>query len=266
MIREKRHSRIIEIIRQEHLVTVRDLSQEFGVSYMTILRDLEELETRGRLQRIRGGAVAIKDDVESLPPPQSRLYDPALDPQRHKKLAIGRYAATHLVEDGDNITIEAGSTASNMAPFLSQSGLTILTNGLLTSMMLAPAVGNLTLICSGGILIDTWAFTGPQAEDFFSKFRVKKAFFGAQGLTLRDGFTDPTPLYTRLKSVMKQNTDRVIMLVDSTKFGIRSLVQVMPLEDVDVIVTDPGAPQEMIAALRERGMDVRVVEEGTPSP
>jgi DeoR family transcriptional regulator, fructose operon transcriptional repressor len=261
MIREKRHSRILELIKQEHLVTVRDLSQEFGVSYMTVLRDLEELETRGRLQRIRGGAMAIKEEVELLPSP-SRFYDPRLDPQRQKKLAIGRYAATYLVENGDNITIEAGSTASSMAPFLKQSGLTILTNGLLTSMMLAPAVGNATLICSGGILIDTWAFTGPQAEDFFSKFRVKKAFFGAQGLTLRDGFTDTTPLYTRLKNAMKQNTDQVIMLVDSSKFGVRSLVQVMPLEDVDVIVTDPEAPREMVAALRERGMDIRVAEDG----
>jgi DeoR/GlpR family transcriptional regulator of sugar metabolism len=110
-------------------------------------------------------------------------------------------------------------------------------------------------------LIDTGAFIGPQAEDFFSKFRVKKAFFGAQGLTEKDGFTDPTPLYTRLKNVMRQNTEKAIMLLDSSKIGIRSLVQVMTLNEVDMIVTDAGAPTDIVTALKGRGIDIRIADE-----
>ena len=100
------------------------------------------------------------------------------------------------------------------------------------------------------------AFIGPQAEDFFSKFRVKKAFFGAQRLTERDGFTDPTPLYTRLKNAMRQNTEKAIMLLDSSKFGLRSLVQVMALDEVDTIVTRADAPPDIVTALKSRGIDI----------
>ena len=125
-------------------------------------------------------------------------------------------------------------------------------------MMVAPKVQTTSLICSGGILSEIGAFVGPQAEEFFSKFRVKKAFFGARGLTVKDGFTDPTPLYTGLKNAMKQNAEKVIMLLDSSKFGVRSLVPVMSLEEVDTIVTDAGAPVEMVMALQEKGIDIRI--------
>ncbi len=267
MIREKRQSRILELLKQEQLVTIQGLSQQLGVSYMTITRDLGDLENHGLLQRIRGGAIpAAKDDLEiaSLP---SFLYNPRLDPHSAQKIAIGRYAAENLVEDGDYITIEAGSTASHMVPFLKQSNLTILTNGLLPTMLAAPYARDLTLICSGGILIETGAFIGPQAEDFFSKYRVRKVFVGAQGLTVEDGFTDQTPLYTRLKNAMKQNTDKVIVLIDSSKFGSRSLVQVMALSEADVVVTDSGAPVEIAAALRRKGVDLRIAQpEPSPSP
>jgi len=258
MIREKRQTLIMELIKQENLVTIQDLSNQLGVSYMTISRDLDELEALGRLHRIRGGAMAIKEGNELVSQP-SRIYDPQLDPNYQKKLAIGKYTALCLVEDGDTITIEAGSTATCIVPFLIQTNLTILTNGLLTAMMVAPKVQTTSLICSGGILSEIGTFVGPQAEEFFSKFRVKKAFFGARGLTVKDGFTDPTPLYTGLKNAMKQNAEKVIMLLDSSKFGVRSLVPVMSLEEVDTIVTDAGAPVEMVAALQEKGIDIRVV-------
>ena len=257
MIREKRQSFILELIQREKLVTIQELSDQLGVSYMTISRDLDELQTQGRLQRIRGGAVSIKEANELIPHP-SHIYDPENDPNYLKKLSIGKYTAACLVEDGDTITIEAGSTATSVVSFLQQTNLTILTNGLHAAMVVAPKVQSTNLICSGGILSQMGAFVGPQAEDFFSKFRVKKAFFGARGLTIRDGFTDPTPLYTGLKNAMKKNAEKVIMLLDSSKFGVRSLVPVMSLEEVDTIVTDTGAPVEMVADLREMGIDIRV--------
>jgi DeoR/GlpR family transcriptional regulator of sugar metabolism len=258
MIKEKRYARILELIKQEKLVTIQDLRKQLGVSYMTITRDLEDLDTHGNLQRIRGGAVSIVEESEMVPR-LSKLYDPQLDPNYHKKISIGHYVADNLVLEGDYITIEAGSTASSLVPFLNQSNLTILTNGLLTSMMVAPIIRKVTLICSGGILIETGAFIGPQAEDFFSKYKVKKAFFGVQGLTVEDGFTDPTPLYMRLKHFMKQNAEKVIVMVDSSKIGVRSLVQVLAIGDVDTIVTDAGAPPEIISVLQEKGVDIRIV-------
>ena len=260
MIKEKRYTRILEILKQEKLVTIQDLSKQLGVSYMTITRDLADLEIRGHLQRIRGGAVSIVEESESIPR-LSKLYDPQLDPNYQKKISIGRYVASNLINEGDYITIEAGTTASSLVPFLNQSNLTILTNGLLTSMMVAPIIRNVTLICSGGILIENGAFIGPQAEDFFSKYKVRKAFLSAQGLTDEDGFTDQTPLYMRLKHIMKQNSEKVIVMIDSSKIGVRSLIQVLPIEDIDTIVTDSGAAPEIISKLQSKGLDIRIAPE-----
>ena len=257
MIKEKRYTRILEILKQEKLVTIQDLSKQLGVSYMTITRDLADLEIQGNLQRIRGGAVSIVEESESIPR-LSKLYDPQLDPNYQKKISIGRYVASNLINEGDYITIEAGTTASSLVPFLNQSNLTILTNGLLTSMLIAPIIRKVTLICSGGILIENGAFIGPQAEDFFSKYKVKKAFLGAQGMTVEDGFTDQTPLYMRLKYIMKQNAEKVMVMIDSTKIGVRSLIQVLPIEDVDTIITDSGAAPDIISILQNKGFDIRI--------
>jgi len=256
MHREKRHAQILDILLQEKLATIADLSQRLDTSYMTIWRDLETLEKQGLVQRVRGGA--------TLPPPSAAGapagVQPVLRPIDEVKRKIGRYAAQHLVEDGDYLTIEAGTTASSMVSFLTQANLTVLTNGLFTTGMAFAALHNITLICSGGILIEAGAFTGPQAEEFFAKFRVKKAFLGAQGVTLEDGFTDPSPLYLNLKAAMKRMAETTILMLDSSKFGVRSLMQALPLEEVDILVTDSAAPAGLVAALRQRGLDVRIAD------
>jgi DeoR family transcriptional regulator, fructose operon transcriptional repressor len=258
MLREKRQAQILDILKQDRLVTILDLSRRLEASYMTVWRDLEDLEERGQLRRVRGGAVLPE---HSLPGWQSFPWPDGTDEISLRKQAIGRFAARELVSQGDTLTLEAGTTTSSMVPFLDQPDLTVLTNGLITSALAySTGHGNLTWMCSGGILIDTGAFTGPQAEEFFLKFRVKKAFVGAKGLSLEDGFTDPTPLYTNLKTVMKRMTETLIVLLDSSKFGVRSLVRVLALQEVNILVTDAGAPSKMVAELRERGIDVRIAD------
>jgi DeoR/GlpR family transcriptional regulator of sugar metabolism len=117
-----------------------------------------------------------------------------------------------------------------------------------------------TVLCSGGVLLDTGAFIGPMAEAFFSNFRVKKVFFGAGGVTAQDGFTDPSPLYSHLKQVMYANAGQCVLLLDSSKLGVRSLVHVMPLLTAKILVTDAEADPHVVAELRGLGLDVRIAE------
>lgn len=260
MLKEQRYQYILDRLRKEGIVTTVSLSQDMGTSYMTVWRDLGVLEQRGMVQRVRGGAMmAGREEVSgiSLFP----AFDPRRDPHYEKKVLIGKYAARKLVSDGENITVEAGTTASRLVSYLTQSQLTLLTNGLVTAFMAASHLPRMTVMCSGGILIETGAFIGPQAEEFFTRFKVNKVFFGAQGLTLEDGFTDPTPLYAPLKRVMRQNAEKVIVLIDSSKIGVRSLVQVLPLDEVDIVVTDPAAPSEILEGLRQRGIEVHLASE-----
>jgi DeoR/GlpR family transcriptional regulator of sugar metabolism len=259
MLKEQRRQYILDQLNKAKALNINQVSQELNVSYMTIWRDLTDLESHGLLQRVRGGAVAAKRDADHEKIPFLN-FDPSQDPNYAKKIAIGRYSANHLVENGDNITIEAGTTASAMAPFLTNKDLTVLTNGLVTALTLARRLPHITVMCSGGILIETGAFIGPQVQEFFKHFHVNKAFLSAQGLTLEDGFTDPTPLYSDLKTVMKANAEKIIVLLDSSKLGNRSLIQVLHLEDVHILVTDAYADPNMLEEIRSHGIDVRIAD------
>jgi DeoR/GlpR family transcriptional regulator of sugar metabolism len=261
MLKNERQTKILDLLEKNHLVTINNLSQELDVSYMTIWRDLEAMEQAGQLKRIRGGAISLQtrsDDIFTASPVEDEFFASINSPNRR---ILGRYAAQEMVQAGDIITLEAGSTVSSMAPFLQHSNLTILTNGLWTASTIFPALQKITLMCSGGILIDTGAFIGPQAEEFFARFRVQKAFVGAQGLTLEDGFTDATPLYTNLKKVIKNNSEKLIVMIDSNKIDHRSLVPVMTLDEVDAIITDSGAPAEIVSHLRQEGIEVHIADQ-----
>lgn len=258
MLKEQRHQILLAQLQKERTLTIAQASLELNVSYMTIWRDLVELENKGLLRRVRGGAICAPP--ESPKAPYFPNFDPRNDPHYEHKQAIGRYAATHLIDDGDSLIIEAGTTATAIVPALRRSNLTLLTNGLVTAYLASQHLPQNSVLCSGGILINTGAFIGPQAEAFFTHLRVKKAFFGAAGVTPQDGFTDPIPLYSNLKRAMKANAEQIIMLVDSSKLGVRSLVQVMPLNEVHILVTDADANPAIVDELRRCGLDVRLAE------
>lgn len=257
MLKEQRQQYILNRLKREKVVSIAEISKSLGVSYMTVWRDLVWMESQGLLQRIRGGATSAIDEI----PAEERVlphFDPLDYLQGEKKSQIARYAAENLVKPGDNIIIEAGTTVSAIIPYLNQESLTILTNGLAASSFAAQFIPRMTIMCSGGILIETGAFIGPQAEAFFSQFSVNTVFFGAQGLTIEDGFTDMTPLYIQLKNAMKQKSERIVVLLDSSKWGVRSLTKVLAIEEVDYIVTDQDAPPEMVTKLTEMGCKVHV--------
>ncbi|NMB86986.1 MAG: DeoR/GlpR transcriptional regulator [Chloroflexi bacterium] len=255
---QKRQRLILEWLNREGSLSAADLKQRLGVSLMTVWRDLSDLESQGKLRRVHGGAVPTQGGQEEIPQPDIFKILTS-DPQYHLKQAVARYAAEQLVEDGDKITLEAGITTSLVVPHLQQHKLTVLTNGLYSASLAATRTQELTLLCSGGVLIDSGAFIGPQAEAFFQSMRVDKAFFGASGLTLEDGVTDPTPLYVPLKNAMKNNAQQIILLLNSSKLNQRSLVNVMHLGEVDILVTNADAPPELISRLRQAGVDVRLV-------
>lgn len=126
---------------------------------------------------------------------------------------------------------------------LNQRNLTIMTNGLEVIREAAPLVPNITLISSGGILRDvSYTFVGPQAVQFFQEVRANTLFLSATGLTLPEGITDPNPLEIDVKRAMAASVERVVLLMDSTKFGVRSLSPVLPLDRIHVLITNDDIP------------------------
>lgn len=258
MLIEERHRLIAEWVNQKRGISRKELSERLNVSEMTIWRDLKILEKKGVVNRVRGGAIGAASDGSSkmLLEPQ---FEAKQDIHRQEKYQIAGYAATHFVEDGDIIILEGGTTVTNMIAFLNQSRLTVLTNGLNLLTMAANLVPRITLISSGGLLREiSHTFVGPQAERFFTEMRAKKFFMSATGLTLDGGLTDPNPLEIQVKNAMRRSAEKIIVLLDSSKFGNQSLTPIMRLHEIDVLITDAGAPADVLDELRQMGVDVHI--------
>lgn len=234
------------------------LSRKYRVSEMTIRRDLKALEETGLIKRTYGGAVRwplAGGEPALIGRDQRQTLAMA------QKVRIARYAAEQFVERKDIIILEGGTTATAMAPFLGDKGdLTVVTNGLATAEELRRHLPlNATIISTGGILRpESATYVGALAERCFREFNANRLFLSASGITLEAGITDPRMLEIQVKRAMIDSAREVIMLMDSSKFGARSLMRVVDFAEVDLLITDEGAPPEMVEALRADGLEVLI--------
>ncbi len=256
MLTEQRRSIIAELVDEQGSVTAENLGTRFGVSHMTIYRDLKVLEALGKLRFVRGGAIRNEHDTINEP-----LYFAKRKIHKKQKESIAAYAATHFIRDGDFIILEAGTTVSAMVKHLKHKHLTVMTNGLETVNEATSLLPDLTVMCCGGILRDvSHTFVGPQAEQFFHELRGKTLFLGASGLTIEGGITDPNPLEIQVKRAMAASVEHVVLLLDSSKFGQRSFSLLLALGQVHTLITDANAPSADVERLRALGVDVRIAQ------
>jgi DeoR/GlpR family transcriptional regulator of sugar metabolism len=256
MLLEERQKKILEFINRQGHISVHEMSTLFSISTMTAWRDLQTLEEKKYLRRVRGGAVR---NVSFKPTePEYELKESLYIAEKER---IAHYAASSFVKDGDIIILEGGTTVACMVPELKSTRVTILTNGLNSITKAMPYLPYLTVICCGGILRDiSHTFVGPQAETFFSGFHANRLFLSGHGFTLENGLTDPHPLDIQVKRAMVRAVDEVIVLLDSSKIGYTSLMPIIPMTDIDVFITDRSAPIEFLDKMRDLGLDVRVAD------
>ena len=235
------------------------LSEKYDVSEMTIRRDLKALEEKGLIKRTWGGAIL-------WPPERQEPFVLSREGRQqlrvHCKQAIARHAARHWVQNGDILIMEGGTTVTAMAPFLhTVKELTVVTNGLYTAESLQRhLLPDARIICTGGILRpESSTFVGPVAEQFFRQFHGRRLFLSATGFTLQMGLTDPRMLETQVKRTMVAAADEVIVLLDSSKFGVKSLMTVLEPQHISCLICDDGAPLELLEQLCDRGVHVTTV-------
>jgi DeoR/GlpR family transcriptional regulator of sugar metabolism len=242
------------MLQAQETISTDDLIQRFGVSPMTIWRDLALLEENNQLRRIRGGAVRV--DIAAVVEP---MFSNKRALNRAKKTAIARYAAQNFVHDHDIIVLEAGTTVSLMVRYLNQRNLTVITNGLTTLNEVTPRLPDLNVMSCGGMLREvSLTFVGPQAIQYFQNIRFNTFFVSATGITPKDGLTDPNPLEIQVKQAMADSASKVVALMDSTKFGVRAFSQLLKPEAIHALITDTAAPEDDVKALREIGIDVHI--------
>ena len=227
MITEERHRLIISEIKQKGSVKVADLVEKFNSSESTIRRDLIQLENLNYLKRVHGGAVSV----------QSKLIEKSYEDKRsqncNEKNLIARYAAS-LVEDGDSIYIDSGTTTFQMIEYLSEKQIMVVTNGL--SNVEALIEHNIPCFVLGGkIKQSTKAVVGYEAISTLNRYRFDKCFMGANGVHSLHGYTTPDPEEAMIKENAIKASNEVYILADCSKFGEVSFTRFAQLPEATII-------------------------------
>jgi DeoR/GlpR family transcriptional regulator of sugar metabolism len=242
---------IVQKLQEAGFVEIARLSAEFSVDRSTIRRDLLSLERQGLVLRNRGGALPGPSTGESdIPYAVKRLEHTS------KKRAIGR-AAAGLVANSDAIILDAGSTTFQVALQLRKRiGISVITNDLAIATCFSESPG-VQLVVTGGVLLgNVFTLVGSKTVNELKSLNVDWAFLGADAVDHDSGITNVTFAEVEVKRAMIAAARRVAAVADSSKFGHRTLAQVCPLEDIDVLVTDDGLLPEARTPYGDRLMCV----------
>ena len=237
-----RFERVIAELRASPTVRISELAHTFGVSAETVRRDIDELSRRGLVDRTYGGATA-----------HALAHEPAVN-ERYRLLVEERgrigARAVQLIEPGDVLMIDSGSTTTHFAQRLAATAkdLTVLTNclGVALALGLTPSIR--VVLCPGDYDVQEGGSFGPETCAFLRRYNATKAFIGASGLTA-EGPDETNSAATWVKRSMIERSDRNLLLVDQTKFGVRSLELICPLEALDDVVADSAPGPDLRDAL-----------------
>lgn len=212
MLTEKRQEEILKLLDAQGSVTVQDLKERFQSSESTIRRDLNMLHQKGALIKVFGGAVQAELNIdtkeEGVPLRQEQ--------NREEKVRIARYAAS-LIEPGDFIYLDAGTTTGAMIPFIEEKSAVYVTNAVSHALMLVGR-GFKTAILGGEVKAATEAVVGNEAYLSIQKYNFTKGFWGANGVSRMSGFTTPDANEALIKECAMKHTKNPYVLCDASKF------------------------------------------------
>lgn len=229
MLTEERYNFILEKLDLYGVIKSQELMLEMNCSESTIRRDLASLEEQGKLVRVHGGAKRVYT-IEQ----EQTLSEKSIKNVQNKK-DIAELAAS-LVEAGDVIFLDAGSTTSFMVPFLKGKNIRIVTNAVQHALLLAEQ-NNDVLLIGGKLKNTTQAIVGATSSEQLSCYRFTKSFLGMNGIDRDYGFTTPDPEEATVKQQAFANSSKVYILADESKFNKVTFVKVCNIEDA-VIITD----------------------------
>ncbi|HOT95535.1 MAG TPA: DeoR/GlpR family DNA-binding transcription regulator [bacterium] len=251
MLNEERRNAILEILSQHHRILVSELSTRFSTSPVTIRKDLEILERRGSLHRVHGGAIAANPSVLDLALTEKERLN------TREKERIAR-AALQLIEEGDVIILDSGSTTMAIARQLkSRKGITIITNAVNIASELAGSENEVILI-GGTVREKSFSLVGPLSENAMARLTADKLFLGVDGINFEYGFTTPNLLEANINRLMVRAATQVIVTADYSKFGRKSMGVIADLTEAHKIITDSRITETDLQRLRVLGIEVIV--------
>jgi DeoR/GlpR family transcriptional regulator of sugar metabolism len=252
MLQEQRHQLILQYLRENGSLSVNDLISLLGVSRETVRRDLAEMHQLGLLTKVHGGAVLRKVGEEPSYASRSVLH------LSEKKSIAAR--ALQLLDAGDTIFIDNGTTALEFARLLpSDKNLTVLTHSVPVATTVVER--GIKVYLTGGLLRQgELSLSGGIANDVINGFFVDKAFIGAGGVSPSHGITDFHVEESDLRRKVASKAAKRIILADHSKLDVTVFVSVLPVDLIDILVTDSQANPDVLKSLEMLGVEVVVAE------
>ena len=253
-----RRERVAEAIRRSRYTSVTDLAAAFDVSEVTIRNDLDVLAEAGQVRRVRGGAVhQVAGTLEVS-------FEQDADTMSREKAAIGEYAAG-MIQSGQTVMLDIGSTVAAVAQAITRrtdlQDVTAITNGLRVALEHEGAAPGVSVLVTGGTLRRMQhSLVNPFGTVLLDQLHAHTTIVSCNGIEARAGVTNTNGAEAEVKRLMLKSGRHRVVVADGSKVGEVSLVHVSPSDEIDVLVTDRSADPGAVAALRERGVDVRIVD------
>ncbi|WP_196073316.1 DeoR/GlpR family DNA-binding transcription regulator [Nakamurella alba] len=236
-------------------VVVNDLARSFGVSTVTIRKDLDGLERRSLLRRVRGGAVSVGSSDEGA-------FEMRLRHSREAKKAIAA-AVAPMIRHGDVIAMDSSTTCYFLGhELLDRRDLVVITNGLRLALLLMEQSSAMVLMPGGVLRRASGSMVGPIGDVLAGRGRIDKGFFGTIGISTTHGLMDLSSEEAQTKQFMAVACGKVYGLFDSSKVGGFGLHSFAPVSSIDAMVTDDAVGPEVVSEWAELGVPVHTVPVG----
>ncbi|MFD0693888.1 DeoR/GlpR family DNA-binding transcription regulator [Paenibacillus sp. GCM10027628] len=244
----QRQQQILDRMAPDGEVKIAELKEMFQVTEMTLRRDMEKLEQWGYIRRTFGGAILLGKDI-ALHERTSVLIE--------EKMRIGKRAA-QLVESGDSIFLDGGSTTLQVAKYLQPDrNITVVTNALnIAAELQGKRIP--TIVIGGAMLDNTSTLVGPVAANAIAKMAFNRVFIGTTGVTVRHGFSNSNMHEAEIKQLAIERAAEVNIVLDVTKFGRQDLFSFAPLNAAHRIITDGLPDEELGIALKEASVEILI--------
>ena len=233
MLADERRTLILKKLNENRYVQVSDLAEELDVTTVTIRRDLDEMEEDGLCIRKRGGAIRVNPGVSMEMPYNIKQHEMV---EAKERIA---HQALELIDDGDTIILDAGSTTYALALLLNTKvQIKVVTNDLKIAVKLAENP-KINLICTGGtVRTSVYSLQGSMTESFIKDIKVDKTFLGADAVHMDGVISNVNIEEVAIKKAMIKAADQTILLADSSKFIKSGFYRVCDLNDIDILISD----------------------------